>query len=114
MHVFATLKNNYAPHCYQRIKDILLLLSHRVFKVVKGALSLLDRRAAPSSSYAVMSQTYVVMLARLLLFVVFSIKLVASICFSFRNNAHLRHLVIIKRNCDKKTIPAGVNSRTSH
>jgi hypothetical protein len=37
-----------------------------------------------------------------------------SICFSFSDNAHLRHLVLIKRNYDRKTIPAGVNSRISH
>jgi hypothetical protein len=39
---------------------------------------------------------------------------VASICFSFINNAHLRHFVLIRRNYGRKTIPAGLNSRISH
>jgi hypothetical protein len=83
-------------------------------KIVKSPLSLLDRRARRRRLLLSCLRPMLVMLARLLLFVVFSIKLVASICFSFSNNAHLCHLVLIKRNYDRKTIPAGVNSRSCH
>jgi hypothetical protein len=97
-HAFATLKNNYAAtnNLQMRTPTKTKECKQIVFKIVKSQLSLLDRRAASPPSSAVMSQTYAVMLARLLLFVVFSIKSVASICVS--NNAHLRHLVLIKRN----------------
>jgi hypothetical protein len=61
-----------------------------------------------------MSQTYVGYAGNAIVVVVFSIKSVASICFNFSNNAHLRHLVLIERNYGRKTIPAGVNSRISH
>ena len=84
-----------------------------VFKILKSPLSLLDRSAAPPSS-AVMSQTYVGYVGKAIVVVVFSIKSVASICFSFSNNAYLRHLVPTKRNYGRKTIPAGVNSSISH
>jgi hypothetical protein len=75
--------------------------------------TLLDRSAAPRSS-AVMSQTYVGYAGKAIVVVVFSIKSVASIWFSLSNNAHLRHLVPMKRNYGRKTIPAGLNSRISH
>jgi hypothetical protein len=115
-HAFATLKNNYAAtnNLQMRTPTKTKECKQIVFKNVTSQLSLLDRRAASMPSSAVMSQTYVVILARLLLFVVFSIKSVASICFNFSNNAHLRHLVLIKRNYGRKTIPVGLNSRISH
>jgi CheY-like chemotaxis protein len=111
-HAFATLKNNYAAtnNLQMRTRRKTKACKQIVFKILKSPLSLLDRSAAPPSS-AVMSQTYVGYVSKATVVVVFSIKSVASICFS--NNAHLRHLVLIKRNYSKKTIPAGVNSRIS-
>ena len=114
-HAFATLKNNYATtnNLQMRTPRKTKACKQIVFKIVKSPLSLLDRSAAPPSS-AVMSQTYVGYVGKAIVVVVFSIKSVATICFNFSNNAHLRYLVLIERNHGRKTIPAGVNSRISH
>jgi hypothetical protein len=114
-YAFATLKNNLAAtnHLQMTTPRKTKVCKQIVFKIVKSQLSLLDRSAAPPSS-AVMSQTYVGYVGKAIVVVVFSIKSVASICFNFSNNPHLRHLVPIKRNYSRKTIPAGVNSRISH
>jgi hypothetical protein len=114
-HAFATLKNNYATtnNLQMRTPRKTKACKQIVFKILKSPLSLLDRSAAPPSS-AIMSQTYVGYAGKAIVVVVFSIKSVASIWFSLSNNAHLRHLVPMKRNYGRKTIPAGLNSRISH
>jgi hypothetical protein len=102
-HAFATLKNNYATinNLQMRTPRKTKACKQIVFKIVKSPLSLLDRSAAPPSS-AVMSQTYVGYVGKAIVVVVFSIKSLASICSNFSNNAHLRHLVLVKRNYSRK------------
>jgi hypothetical protein len=94
-HAFATLKNNYATtnNLQMRTPRKTKACKQIVFKILKIPLG-----------YA----------GKAIVVVVFSIKSVASIWFSLSNNAHLRHLVLMKRNYGRKTIPAGLNSRISH
>jgi hypothetical protein len=114
-HAFATLKNNYAAtnNLQMRTPRKTKACKQIVFKIVKSPLSLLNEALRGRLLLSCL-RPMLVTLARLLLFVVFSIKSVASICFNFSNNAHLRHLVLIERNYGRKTIPTGVNSRISH